>query len=129
MAELFRITTYPGTKAVYRSSITGKFVSKSHYLDNPDTTYKSTVRTPRYEWIDVDELLQGFREIQFYQFYDSTDSSLVISLQKPIRVTELSKVCDQVGVSFNSIIKTLHDFPYRRDVLWVDVHEFKKQGR
>ena len=124
MAELFRITTYPGTKAVYRSSITGKFVSKRHYLDNPDTTYRTSVKTPKYEWIDVDELLEGFRQIQFY---DSTEDEWLIRLQQPIRVTELSTVCDQVGVSFNSIIKTLHDFPYRRDVLWVDVHEFKKR--
>ena len=52
MAELIRITTYPGTRGVYRSSVTGKFVSKRYYLENPDTTYKSTVRTPRYEWVD-----------------------------------------------------------------------------
>ena len=127
MAEMIRLTTYPGKRTVYRSSITGKFVSKSYYLDNPDTTYRTSVRTPKYEWIDVDELLQGFREIQFYQFYDSTDSSLVISLQKPIRVTELSKVCDQVGVPFNWIVETIYNLPYWRDSLKVDVHEFKKQ--
>ena len=55
MTEMIRITTYPGKRTVYRSSITGKFVSKNHYLDNPDTTYKSTVRTPKYEWVDVHE--------------------------------------------------------------------------
>ena len=127
MAEMIRLTTYPGKRTVYRSSITGKFVSKSHYLDNPDTTYKSTVRTPRYEWVDVDDLLEGFRLIQFYQFYDSTDSSLVIGLQQPIRATALSMVCDKVGVSFNSIVKTLHHLPYWRHTLWVDVHEFKNR--
>lgn len=124
MAEMIRITTYPGTKAVYRSSITGKFVSQSHYLDNPDTTYKTTVRTPRYEWIDLDELLQGFRVIFFY---DSTDLSRSINLPKPIRVKELSTACDQMGVPFNLIIKTLHQLPYWRCSLVVDVHEFKKQ--
>ena len=51
MTEMFRITTYPGKRSVYRSSITGKFVSKSYYLDNPDTTYKTSVKTPRYEWV------------------------------------------------------------------------------
>ena len=56
MTELIRITTYPGTKDVYRSSITGKFVSKRRYLDNPDTTYKSYVKTPKYEWVDVEEI-------------------------------------------------------------------------
>ena len=55
MTELFRITTYPGTRAVYRSAITGKFVSKSYYLSNPDTTYKTSVKTPKYEWVDVHE--------------------------------------------------------------------------
>ena len=125
MAELFRITTYPGTKAVYRSSITGKFVSKRHYLDNPDTTYKTTVKTPKYEWVDLDELLQGFRQIQFY---DSTDSSWYVSIPQPLFVTELSTVCDQVGVPFNWLIKTLNDLPYWRDVQRVDVHEFKKEG-
>ena len=124
MVELIRITTYPGTRDVYRSSVTGKFVSKSYYLDNPDTTHKSTVKTPKYEWVDPEELLEGFRWIHFF---DSTDASRFASLQQPIRVTELSTVCDRVGIPFNSIIKTLHDFPYRRDVLWVDVHEFKKQ--
>ena len=125
MAELFRITTYPGTKAVYRSSITGKFVSKSYYLDNPDTTYKTSVKTPKYEWIDVDELLQGFREIHFY---DSTNLSRSINLPKPIRVKELSTACDQMGIPFNSIIKTLHHLPYWRYSLVVDVHEFKKEA-
>lgn len=124
MAELFRITTYPGTRDVYRSSITGKFVSKEHYLGNPDTTYKTSVKTPKYEWIDLDELLEGFRQIQFH---DSMDTSWFISLQEPIRVTELSTVCDQVGVPFDSIIKTLHNLPYWRYSLRVDVHEFKKR--
>ena len=124
MSELIRITTYPGTREVYRSSVTGKFVSKQYYFGNPDTTYKTSVRTPKYEWVDPEELLEGFRQIQFY---DSKDSSLSVILPQPIRVTELPTVCDRVGIPFNSIIKTLHDFPYRRDVLWVDVHEFKKQ--
>ena len=120
MAELFRIRTYPGTKAVYRSSITGKFVSKSYYLDNPDTTYRTSVKTPKYEWIDLEELLEGFRQIQFY---DSTDSSWTISLPQPIHVAELSTVCDEVGVPFSWIIKTLYNLPYWRDSLRVDVHE------
>ena len=124
MAELFRITTYPGKRTVYRSSITGKFVSKSHYLANPDTTYKTSVKTPKYEWVDLDELLQGFRRIIFH---DSTDHSWLIRLPQPIRVTELSAACDRVGVPFDSIIKTLHGLPYWRHTLWVDVHEFKKQ--
>ena len=124
MTEMIRLTTYPGKRTVYRSSITGKFVSKSHYLDNPDTTYKSTVRTPRYEWIDVDELLQGFRQIQFY---DSTDDEWLIRLQEPIRMTELSMVCDKVGVPFDWIVETVYNLPYWRDSLQVDVHEFKKQ--
>ena len=123
MAELFRITTYPGTKAVYRSSITGKFVSKSHYLDNPDTTYKTSVITPKYEWVDLDMLLQGFRRIMFH---DSMDYSFCINLPQPIRVTELSTVCDQVGVPFNWIIEAIYNLPYWRDGLQVDVHEFKK---
>lgn len=126
MAELFRITTYPGKRTVYRSSITGKFVSKSHYLDNPDTTYKTTVRAPRYEWIDPEELLYGFRRIEFY---DSTEDEWLISLPQPIHVTKLSTVCDEVGVPFNWVIKTIYNLPYWRDSLWVDVHEFKKQGR
>ena len=121
MVELIRITTYPGTRDVYRSSITGKFVSKSRYLDNPDTTYKSSVKTPKYEWVDPEELLEGFRWIHFF---DSTDASRFASLQLPIRVTELSTVCDQMGAPFNSIIKTLHNLPYWRSSLQVDVHEF-----
>ena len=124
MAELFRITTYPGTKAVYRSSITGKFVSKSYYLGNPDTTYRTSVKTPKYEWIDLEELLQDFRQIQFY---DSTEDEWLIRLQQPIRVTALSMVCDKVGVPFNWIVETVYHLPYWRDSLQVDVHEFKKQ--
>ena len=124
MPKMLRLTTYPGKRTVYRSSITGKFVSKSHYLDNPDTTYKSTVRTPRYEWVYPEELLYGFQEIQFH---DSTDPLWLVSLQQPIRMTELSMVCDKVGVPFDEIIKTLHDLPYWRNSLRVDVHEFKKQ--
>ena len=107
MTEMIRITTYPGKRTVYRSSITGKFVSKSHYLDNPDTTYKSTVKTPRYDWVDPAELLEGISEIQFY---DSTDSSWIISLPQPIRATELSTVCDQEGIPFDSLIEMLHKF-------------------
>lgn len=124
MAELFRITTYPGTKAVYRSSITGKFVSKSYYLDNPDTTYRTSVKTPKYEWVDLEELLQGFCQIQFY---DSTEDEWLIRLQQPIRVTELSTVCDQVGVPFNWIIEAIYNLPYWRDSLQVDLHEFKNR--
>lgn len=124
MTKMIRITTYPGKQTVYRSSITGKFVSKSHYLDNPDTTYRTYVKTPRYTWVDVDKLLQGFRQIQFY---DSTEDEWLIRLQQPIRVTELSTVCDQVGVPFDEIIKALYHLPYWRYSLHVDVHEFKKQ--
>ena len=124
MAELFRIRTYPGTRIVYRSAITGKFVSKSHYLDNPDTTYKTSVRTPKYEWVDLDMLLQGFRRIMFY---DSTDYSFCINLPQTIHVTELSTVCDKVGVPFNWIVETIYNLPYWRDSLQVDVHEFKNR--
>ena len=124
MAELIRITTYPGTRTVCRSSITGKFVSKSYCLDNPDTTYKTSVRTPKCEWVDPEKLFQGFRLIQFH---DSTDTSWFISLQQPIRVTKLSAVCDQLGVPLNWIVETIYHLPYWRDSLQVDVHEFKKQ--
>ena len=55
MVELIRITTHWVAREVYRSSITGKFVSKRYYLDNPDTTYKSTVKRPHYEWVDLHE--------------------------------------------------------------------------
>lgn len=124
MTELVRITTYPGKRTVYRSSITGHFVSEKEYNDNPDTTYKTSVRTPRYEWVDANELLQGFRQIYFH---DSTDYSWFISLQQPIRVTELSTACDQMGVPFNWIIETIYNLPYWRDSLQVDVQEFKKR--
>ena len=123
MAELIRITTYPGKQTVYRSSITGEFVSKSYYLNNPDTTCKMSVKTPKYEWVDPEELLYGFRQIQFY---DSTDSSWTISLPKPIHVAELSTVCDEVNFPFSWIIETLYNLPYWREVLRVDVHEASK---
>ena len=55
MTKMIRLTTYPGKRTVYRSSITGKFVSKSYYLDNPVTTYKTFVRTPKYEWVYAHE--------------------------------------------------------------------------
>ena len=105
MYVLIRFTSSPGTREVYRSSVTGKFVSKGYYLDNPDTTYKSYVKTPKYEWFDPEELLQGFREIHFF---DSTDTSRFDSLHQPIHVTELTAVCDQLGIPFSSFIKTLH---------------------
>ena len=124
MAELIRITTCWVPKEVYRSAVTGKFVSKRYYLDNPDTTYKSSVKMPHYEWVDPEELLQGFRWIQFY---DSKDASRLIYLHQPIDVTKLSTVCDQVGVPFNWIIEAIYNLPYWRDSLRVDVHEFKNR--
>ena len=37
-------------KRVYRSAVTGRFVTKAYALENPDTTVLSVVRRPHYIW-------------------------------------------------------------------------------
>jgi hypothetical protein len=41
------MATSKGTKQVYKSAVSGKFVTKKHVQKSPNTTFKQTVKTPK----------------------------------------------------------------------------------
>ena len=126
MAELIRITTCWVPREVYRSSVTGKFVSKRYYLDNPDTTYKSSVKMPKYEWVDP-KLVLG--RLLWILFYDSgSNAGGWPPLTYPIEEQELRAVCDRIGVSFEWVIKFLVQTPTWMTRVRIDIRQFKMEN-
>ena len=126
MAELIRITTCWVPKEVYRSSVTGKFVSKRYYLDNPDTTYKSSVNMPKYEWFDPNLVLDRFLWILFYD--SGGNAGGWPPLLAPIDDQKLRIVCDRIGVSFEWVIKVLVQAPTWMYSVRIDIRQFKMEN-